>query len=187
MPFPWERLDSGRPCVLVTMGTLAADVAEDFYRRAVDALRPLGGRLQAIVVAPDEALPAGLPGHVIAAPRVPMLDLLGRGAVHAVVCHAGMNTVCESLAHRVPLVLAPIRHDQPVTAGQVVAAGAGVRVRFSRAGPQTLRAAIESVLDDPSYRAAGSGSGRAALIARRRALRAGPPRSALRRPRRTGR
>ena len=152
--FPWERLDGQRPCVLVTMGTLAAGVAEDFYRRAVDALRPLGGRLQAIVVAPAEATPADLPEHVIAAERVPMLELLGRGAVDAVVCHAGMNTVCETLAHRLPLVLAPIRHDQPVTAGQVVAAGAGVRVRFSRAGAPALRGAIESVLDDPSYRAA---------------------------------
>lgn len=154
LPFPWERLDPQRLCVLVTMGTLAADVAEGFYRRAVDALRPLDGRLQALVVAPPEALPVDLPEHVIAAPRVPMLDLLGRGAVHAVVCHAGMNTVCEALAHRLPLVLAPIRHDQPVTAGQVAAAGAGVRVRFSRVGPQSLRRAIESVLDDPSYRAA---------------------------------
>jgi MGT family glycosyltransferase len=153
-PFPWERLDPGRPCVLVTMGTLAADVAEGFYRRAVDALRPLGDRLQAIVVAPPEAMPADLPDHIIAAARVPMLDLLGRGAVQAVVCHAGMNTVCETLAHRLPLVLAPIRHDQPVTAGQVVAAGAGVRVRFSRVSAPVLRRAIESLLDDPSYRAA---------------------------------
>jgi UDP:flavonoid glycosyltransferase YjiC (YdhE family) len=65
-----------------------------------------------------------------------------------------MNTVCEALAHGVPLVLAPIRHDQPVVASQVVRAGAGLRVPFSRVRPGQLRAALTAVLDDPAYRAA---------------------------------
>jgi zeaxanthin glucosyltransferase len=65
-----------------------------------------------------------------------------------------MNTVGEALAHGIPLVIAPIRHDQPVTAAQVVAAGAGIRVRFARAGAGQLRAAVTDVLDDPAYRSA---------------------------------
>jgi UDP:flavonoid glycosyltransferase YjiC (YdhE family) len=71
----------------------------------------------------------------------------------AVVGHGGMNTVCEALAHGVPLVVAPIRHDQPVIAAQVVAAGAGIRVPFGRVTPDRLRQAIVSVLDEPGYRA----------------------------------
>lgn len=43
--------------------------------------------------------------------------------------------MCEALWHAVPLVVAPIRDDQPVVAGQVTDAGAGVRVRFGRGGP----------------------------------------------------
>jgi UDP:flavonoid glycosyltransferase YjiC (YdhE family) len=70
----------------------------------------------------------------------------------AVICHGGMNTVCEALAHGVPLVLAPIRHDQPVVASQVVRAGAGIRVPFSRVSPGQLRAALTTVLGDPAYR-----------------------------------
>jgi len=70
------------------------------------------------------------------------------------VCHAGLNTVSEALAHAVPLVLAPIAHDQPVVAAQGAAAGAGIRVRFEAAEPQRLRAALLTVLDDPSYPAA---------------------------------
>jgi UDP:flavonoid glycosyltransferase YjiC (YdhE family) len=54
----------------------------------------------------------------------------------------------------VPLVVAPIRDDQPVIARQVVNARAGVRVHFSRVGATELRNAITTVLDDPSYRAA---------------------------------
>jgi MGT family glycosyltransferase len=83
---------------------------------------------------------------------VPQLDLLTH--LDAVVSHAGHNTVCEALAHGVPLVVAPIRDDQPAIARQVTDAGAGVRVRFGRVSAAELRDAITTVLDDPSYRAA---------------------------------
>jgi zeaxanthin glucosyltransferase len=149
--FPWEALDPGRRAVLVTMGTLAEDLSRDFYPRMVAALRTLEGRVQAVFTAQPGAVPDPPPGTVVL-PQVPVLELLPRLA--AVVCHAGHNTVCEALAHRVPLVVAPIRHDQPVTAAQVVAAGAGVRVRFGRSGPDELAAALAAVLDEPGYVAA---------------------------------
>ena len=87
---------------------------------------------------------------VLIVPSVPQLPLLER--VDAVVCHAGHNTVCEALWHGVPLVVAPIRDDQPVVAGQVVAAGAGIRVRFGRVTAPKLGAAIDAVLHEPGYR-----------------------------------
>lgn len=144
--FPMEWLDPARRHVLLTVGTLNVDVAADFYRRAVDALD--GEHWQGVVVAPDGVL-ADVPDHVRVLPRVPMLDLLPR--LDAVVSHGGMGTVCEAALHGVPLVLAPITLDQPVTAEQVVRAGAGVRVDFDTAGPAELRAALAAVLGDPSY------------------------------------
>ena len=69
------------------------------------------------------------------------------------VTHGGHNTVCEALAHGLPLVVAPIRDDQPIIAEQVVAAGAGVRVKFGRVSTEGLRAAIDRVLTDPDLRA----------------------------------
>ncbi|HEV2343397.1 MAG TPA: glycosyltransferase [Actinocrinis sp.] len=151
-PFPWDRLEPGRRRVLVTMGTLAADVAGGFYPRAVAALGELADEAQGIVIAAPDALPDGVPPNVLRVSWAPILELLERGALDTVVCHGGMNTVCEALAHRVPVVLAPIRHDQPVTAGQVAAAGAGLRVSFERADAAALRGAIETVLGEPSYR-----------------------------------
>lgn len=150
--FPWERLDPGRRHVLISVGTMADDVAMDFYDRAVAAVEPLGDRLQAIVIAPPEALSHPLPGHVIARARIPVLDLLPH--LDAVVCHGGMNTVCETLSAGVPLVIAPLTRDQPVNAGNVVRAGAGLRLNFHRATPQQLRAAVLDLLEDPGYRAA---------------------------------
>jgi len=149
--FPWEWLDPGRRHALVTVGTLSTDLSADFYQRIVEALRPLGDRLQAIIIAPDGTIPDP-PKHILVLPRVPVLDLMPR--LDAVVSHGGLNTVCEALAHAVPLVVAPIKGDQPINAAQVVAAGAGTRVRFSGTRVNPLREALLAVLDDPSYRAA---------------------------------
>src|SRR5258708_21642539 len=81
-----------------------------------------------------------------------MLDLLPR--LDAVVGHGGLNTVCEALAHGVPLVIAPVKGDQPINAAQVAAAGAGLRVSFARVRPEKLREALTTVLDDPAHRQA---------------------------------
>jgi MGT family glycosyltransferase len=162
--FPWERLDPARRRVLVTMGTLAADVSADFHARAVQALRLLTDGtdgtdgVQAVIAAPPALLPV-LPPGAVAAERVPVLELMRRGLLDAVVCHGGMNTVGEALSHGIPLVTAPIRHDQPVVAAQVAAAGAGLRVPFPRVSAPALAAAVRSVLDDPGYRAAAVRTG----------------------------
>jgi zeaxanthin glucosyltransferase len=149
--FPWARLDRARRLVLATVGTLSLDDAEDFYRRVAEAVRPIAGTVQLIVVAPEDTFPDP-PDHVLVVPEAPMLELMPRLA--AVICHGGLNTVCEALAHGLPLVVAPIQGDQPINASQVAAAGAGIRVRFRRVRPAELRAAIEAVLDDAAYRSA---------------------------------
>jgi UDP:flavonoid glycosyltransferase YjiC (YdhE family) len=71
----------------------------------------------------------------------------------AVVCHGGHNTVCEALSFGLPLVLAPIRDDQPIIAEQVVRAGAGIRLRFDRADAGQIGDAIDAVLGQPAYAA----------------------------------
>ncbi|WP_328433597.1 glycosyltransferase [Streptomyces sp. NBC_00425] len=152
--FPWEWLDAGRATVLVTLGTANADVGGRFLDVCRSALRERADRMQGVIVDPGGTQAAREPDKdVLIVPSVPQLALLERG-VGAVVCHAGHNTVCESLWHGIPLVVAPIRDDQPVVAGQVVDAGAGVRVRFGRVTAQRFGAALDSVLDDPGHRAA---------------------------------
>ncbi|WP_406298690.1 glycosyltransferase [Embleya sp. NBC_00888] len=148
--FPWDRLDPGRHRVLVSLGTLNREAGARFYPAVVSATRPLADRLQVILAAPERL--AGEPAeHVLIREFVPQLDLLPH--LDAVVTHGGHNTVCEALAFGLPLVLAPIRDDQPIVARQVVAAGAGVRVRFGRAHVPEIHAAVTDVLDRPDLRA----------------------------------
>ncbi|MFD8753852.1 glycosyltransferase [Kitasatospora sp. NPDC059577] len=149
--FPWERLRPGRRRVLVTMGTLAGGLGADFLARAVRALELCGEDVQAVFAAPRELLP-GLPAHAVAVDRAPVLELMGRGELDAVLCHGGMNTVGEALAHGLPLVTAPIRHDQPFVAARVAATGAGLRVPFARVGPERLAQALLTVLGTTGHR-----------------------------------
>lgn len=169
--FPWERLRADRHRVLVTLGTLSASVAEDFLLRTADALASVADRVQAVVAAPRQVLDK-LPEGMVGLPEVPVLELLRRGAVQAVLCHSGMNTVCEALAHGVPLVVAPIRHDQPITAARVAALGAGVELDFAAASPQDIAEALLAVLERPEPRVA------AGQMARQLPLLGGPQRAA---------
>jgi len=146
-PFPWEWLNGTDPAVLVSLGTVNWRAGGRFFAVAAETLGAMD--VQAVVVAPGDLVPDP-PDNVLVVPRVPQLALLDR--LDAVVGHGGHNTVCEALAAHVPLVLAPVRDDQPFVTDQVVRAGAGVRVKFSRITPSALRAAVSQVLDDPAYR-----------------------------------
>ncbi|MFJ9938558.1 glycosyltransferase [Streptomyces virginiae] len=149
--FPWQRLDPGRRRVLVSLGTLNQEAGARFYDAVLGAAERLADDVQLVLAAPT-ALVGEVPDHVLVQESVPQLELLPH--LDAVVCHAGHNTVCEALAHGLPLVVAPIRDDQPIVARQVVEAGAGIRVRFGRTRAEELRDALTSVLDDPGHRRA---------------------------------
>ncbi|MEO8841164.1 MAG: nucleotide disphospho-sugar-binding domain-containing protein [Kofleriaceae bacterium] len=145
--FPFEQLT--RPCVLVSMGTVNAEASGRFYEVTVEALADQPYRV--ILVAPPELVPR-TPANFLVRAYVPQLALLSR--VDAVVCHGGHNTTCEALAHGLPLVIAPIKDDQPIVADQVVAAGAGIRIKFGRVQAPELRDAVSRALTDPALRTA---------------------------------
>jgi MGT family glycosyltransferase len=146
-PFRWEWLARPGPHVLVSLGTLNWHNGGRFFQAAAAALGEMDAH--GIIVAPPDLVPE-TPPNVVVRPQVPQLALLPH--LDAVVCHGGHNTVCEALAHGLPLVVAPIRDDQPAIAAQVEAARAGVRVRFGRVGPAELRAAMEAALADGPLR-----------------------------------
>jgi MGT family glycosyltransferase len=148
--FPWGWLDGERPAVLFTLGTRNVDAGSRFLHECARAMQPHPGR-QAVIVDPGGIL-GDVAEHVLVRRSVPQLRLLTH--VDAVVCHAGHNTVCETLSCAVPLVVAPIRDDQPIVAKQVVDAGAGVRLRFDRASADQIAAAVKAVLVEPRYQQA---------------------------------
>lgn len=147
--FPWRLLDPQKRRVLLTLGTVNAASGQQFFETAIAAAVRLTDQLQMIVVAPDGMLAPQAP-NVLVFPAVPQLELLPN--MDAVICHAGHNTVCESLANGIPLIVAPIRDDQPIIAQQVVDAGAGVRLKYGRVKPEEIEIALLAVLEGGAYR-----------------------------------
>jgi UDP:flavonoid glycosyltransferase YjiC (YdhE family) len=169
--FPWDWLRPDRRKLLVTLGTVSRDRDTRFFEVIMAALAGMP-QVQAVMVAPAQ-LAAQAPENVLVRDFVPQLELLEQ--VDGVICHAGHNTVCEALTHGLPLIVAPIRDDQPVIARQVIDAGAGLFMRHGKVTSATARGTIESLLGTPalaeraralgqSLRAAPGAAGAAALI-----------------------
>lgn len=142
-------IDPAKPLVYAALGTVNAEAGGRFLAACAQALGDRPG-LQAVLADPQGLIPRP-PANVRTVAYARQQEIIA--AADAVICHGGHNTVCEALAFGVPLVVAPIRDDQPIVAEQVVRAGAGVRVRFDRAGASQIGGALDAVLNDPRYRA----------------------------------
>ena len=151
VPFPWHRLN-GRPLVYASLGTLQNSsetifktIAEACTGLDVQLVLSLGGGL-------DPTHLGTLAGDPIVVSYAPQLQILKRAA--AVITHAGLNTVLESLSEGVPLVAIPLGNDQPGVAARIAAHGAGIVISRRKLNVRRLRKATQSILNDPQYRAA---------------------------------
>jgi MGT family glycosyltransferase len=71
---------------------------------------------------------------------------------NVVVTTGGAGTVLAALHAGVPMVIVPTEWDKPEIAQRVVEAGAGIRLSPARCTPKRLRAAVERVLEEPSFK-----------------------------------
>jgi len=148
--FPWDRLDD-RPLILLSMGTIFLS-QDRFYRAAAEASR--GQEWQMVIrVGPGFRRPGPeeTPENVLFVDEQPQLELLERAA--AMISHAGVNSCVESLAAGVPLLLAPAALDQADFAQRVLRAGSGILVSRRRARAAQIRAGLQRLLTEPSFRA----------------------------------
>lgn len=147
-----DELPRDRPWVHVTEGTMHTQ--EPILLRA--AARGLAGRpFQVVMTTGARRDPASLDlGPPAANVRVERWVAHEHLLPHTdvVVTTGGAGTVMTVLEAGVPLVVIPTEWDKPENAQRVVDAGAGVRISPRRLTPGRLRAAVEQVLADPSYR-----------------------------------
>ena len=153
----WWRGREDQPLVYVTFGSVAGSFPQALpvYGVALQAVSELPARVLLTVGRDLElgALPQ-TPDNVRVEAWVPQQDVLGHAA--AAVVHGGSGSTLGALAAGLPLVVVPLFADQPENARRVAEVGAGISVEPNREDPAAttapLRAAIESVLTDPSYR-----------------------------------
>jgi MGT family glycosyltransferase len=153
IPFPWEKLD-GRPLIYASMGTLQNRQGFIFETIAA-ACEKLEAQLVISLGSRDQdaaAMAETFAGTPIVVSIAPQLSLLQKATL--AITHAGLNTALESLSQGVPMVAIPITNDQPGVASRLAWLGAAEVVQPTKLTVARLRAALEKVLREPSYREA---------------------------------
>ena len=153
------------PLVYITFGTVTRSIpgSEHFYRAVLDAVAGLAVRVL-LTTGPGPMPDLGsLPPNVRVESWTDQAEVLTQARV--VLCHGGSGTVFGALAAGVPVVVAALFADQPVNAGRVVSAGAGLsivrvpgsatdRLTLDEAALADVRDAVGRVLTQPEFRLA---------------------------------
>jgi UDP:flavonoid glycosyltransferase YjiC (YdhE family) len=162
-PRPHSLQDPGEPpLVYLTFGTVAPTLGHfpDLYRRVIDAVADL--RLRLVVTVGDAADPAELgplPDNVRAERWLPQAEVLAQAT--AMIGHGGYGTTLGALLAGLPQVVVPLFADQPYNADRVADIGAGLRADAE--DPESVRAAVQRVLGEGSFRAAAGAVAREAF------------------------
>jgi MGT family glycosyltransferase len=154
MPLPdWlTAFPKDRSIIYVTEATIGT--GEPFLlKAAARALQDLP--LQVVMTTGKQRDPAELDLGLLAPnirveSYVPQSDLLPRMVL--MVTPGGSGGVLAALKAGVPMVVVPTEWDRPENAQRVVECGAGLRIAASRCTPERLRAAVDRVLSEPSFR-----------------------------------
>jgi UDP:flavonoid glycosyltransferase YjiC (YdhE family) len=147
------------PRILVSLSTIYWDVQLGVLQRVLDAVGSLD--VHAIVTTGPSVDPAQLraPDNVELHRYLPHAQVMP--TVSLVVGHGGHSTAMLALAHGLPLVMIPLFElvDQPIVAGAIQDAGAGIALA-GQASTEEILAAIDRVLKGAEYRSAAVRIGR---------------------------
>jgi UDP:flavonoid glycosyltransferase YjiC (YdhE family) len=133
-----------RPFVYATMGTVYNE--PQAFRMLLDAL---DGHPALVTTGRGGSVDGAVPKGVRVAEFVPQEEVLPHA--RAVVSHGGSGTMLGALAHGLPLVLAPQGADQFDNAVLCERAGVALVVLPEEASAARLRAALDRVLEKPSF------------------------------------
>ena len=159
VPAWWDELESGRPVVHVTQGTIAN---QNWDELVAPAILGLAGEEVLVVVSTGgrdvASLPHPLPANVRAAKYLPYDRLLPLTDVF--VTNGGYGGVHYALEHGVPLVVAGATEDKAEVTARVDYTGAGINLRTNAPTAGKIRDAVREVLADARYGTASARIGK---------------------------
>lgn len=144
------------PSVLISLSTCAFAGQRRMLQNILDAVEPLEARATVTVGPAIDASGVRVPANASMHSWLDHDEVLATASL--VVGHGGHSTTMRALSFGVPLVVMPANPliDQKRVGAALEDAGAGILLR-KHASPNHIRAAVNTVLRDPTYRqAAGS-------------------------------
>jgi MGT family glycosyltransferase len=154
MPGWWDSLDTTKPVVLVTQGTIAN---RDLSQLIEPAIAALANEQMTVIVAagrPDLdaiRLPGGVkPDNTQIENFIPFEQILSK--IDVFVTNGGFGSVNLSLSRGVPMVVCGDTEDKVFTASRVSWTGTGISLGTGRPISEQIRTAVRTVLSDKKYK-----------------------------------
>jgi UDP:flavonoid glycosyltransferase YjiC (YdhE family) len=152
--FPWERLDADTRLIYCSLGSQSF-LYGDRQRVLRTLIEAVGRRAecQMVLAAGSHLGPADfepLPPNVLVVKSAPQLALLKRAAL--MITHGGLNTIKECILLGVPMIVFPMKRDQPRNAARVAYHGLGLFGNLQFITVERATALIEQVERTPAFR-----------------------------------
>jgi len=149
-PVWWARvIQSGKPIVLVTQGTVATN-ADELIRPTLEALANEDAWVVATTGGKNaDELGFPIPSNAIVEPFIPFVTIMPH--IRLYVTNGGYGGICIALAHGVPVISAGTTEDKTEVGGRVAHSGAGLNLKTNRPSVEQIRTAVRTILDEPSY------------------------------------
>ena len=134
--------------IVLSFGSAISEIPDEAINRLLTAFRGIKQR----VVMRYNGKSVESPPNVLILKWLPQNDLLGYSKTRLFITHGGNNGQLESLYHGVPMVVLPFGGVQNYNAHRVVAKGFGKALNMPTFQPEDLVAAINEVIDNPTYK-----------------------------------
>ncbi|MCB1137593.1 MAG: glycosyltransferase family 1 protein [Leptospiraceae bacterium] len=142
-----DLLSSAKQSIYCSMGSSAPP---EYLKLAVEALKEL--QLPAVVATTSVLSPGDLgvlPEHIIARDYVPAPAVNSLASVALI--HGGQGTVQTALWSGTPMVGVAFQFEQQANLQMMENAGVAIRIPARQYSSETIKRAVRSILDDPSY------------------------------------
>lgn len=148
----WGDLDTRRPVVLVTQGT----INNDYDQLIRPAIRALADEDVLVIVTTGSRPPADLgidplPANVRVERFIPYGHLMSK--VDVLVTNGGYGTIQIALAHGVPIVAIGKTEDKAEIGNRVAWSGVGISLKVATPSEAGIRDAVRRVITTPTYAA----------------------------------
>ena len=162
--FPWDRIDEGKKLVYCSLGTQSTWAHEgtnhNSHRRALRNF--LQAVVSAIAARTDWQLVMSLgaqlnaedfhsvPANAVLISEAPQLEILKKASL--AITHGGLNTVKECILLGVPMLVFPLRGDEPANAARVTYHGLGLAANIQTASVESIASLIDKIERDSGFR-----------------------------------
>jgi UDP:flavonoid glycosyltransferase YjiC (YdhE family) len=162
--FPWDRVDASKKLLYCSLGTqthwshrgadhaLHQQTVKNFLQAVVDAIavRPDWQLIMSLGIQLRAEDFQSIPPNALLVNEAPQLEILKKASL--AITHGGFSTVKECIFFGVPMLVFPMREDQPANAIRVEHHGLGVVADIETASVESLGFLISKVGCDPGYK-----------------------------------